>query len=129
MAKEMGGGRSAQIIAALAAVPFCLGAGALMQYISFDYFAWVLTAFFIVKLLQSGEPRHFLLIGASIGLGMMAKYTMLFFSFGVLAGFLRRMRENICAPFGRGSDCFCRWRSLRRIFSGNSTTTSSPTIS
>jgi Dolichyl-phosphate-mannose-protein mannosyltransferase len=88
MAKEMGGSRSAQIIAALAAVPFCLGAGALMQYISFDYFAWVLTAFLIVKLLQSGEPRYFLLIGASIGLGMMAKYTMLFFACGVLAGVL-----------------------------------------
>jgi 4-amino-4-deoxy-L-arabinose transferase-like glycosyltransferase len=88
MAKEMGGGCAAQIIAALAAVPFCLGAGALMQYISFDYFAWVLTAFFVVKLLRSNQPRWFLGIGAAIGLGMMAKYTMLFFAAGVLAGIL-----------------------------------------
>jgi 4-amino-4-deoxy-L-arabinose transferase-like glycosyltransferase len=88
MAKEMGGGRAAQIIAALAAVPFCLGAGALMQYISFDYFAWVLTAFFVVKLLRSDQPRWFLWIGASIGLGMLSKYTMLFFAAGVLAGIL-----------------------------------------
>ena len=88
MAKEMGGGRAAQLIAALAAVPFCLGAGALMQYISFDYFAWVLTAYWVVKLLKSDDPRYFLLIGASIGFGMMAKYTMLFFAGGVLAAIL-----------------------------------------
>ncbi len=88
MAKQMGGSRAAQVIAALAAVPFCLGAGALMQYISFDYFAWVLTAFFVVKLLKSDDPRYFVLIGASIGLGMLAKYTMLFFAGGVLAGVL-----------------------------------------
>jgi len=88
MAKEMGGRRAAQIVAAAAAVPFCLGAGAIMQYISFDYFAWVLTAYFVVKLLTSDDPRYFLLIGASIGLGMLAKYTMLFFATGVLTGIL-----------------------------------------
>jgi hypothetical protein len=62
--------------------------GALMQYMSFDYFAWVLTAFFLVRLLKSSNPRYFLLVGASIGLGMLAKYTMLFFAVGVLAGLL-----------------------------------------
>jgi hypothetical protein len=33
MAKELGGGRWAQVVAALAGVPFCLGGGGLMQYI------------------------------------------------------------------------------------------------
>jgi len=88
MAKEMGGGRGAQIVAAAAAIPFSLGAGALMQYISFDYFAWVLTAYFVVRLLKTNQLRYFLLIGISIGLGMLAKYTMLFFAAGVLAGFV-----------------------------------------
>ena len=41
MAREMGGGKWAQVTAALAGVPFCLGAGALMSYISFDYLCWV----------------------------------------------------------------------------------------
>lgn len=88
MAKDMGGGRAAQIVAACAAIPFSLGIGALMHYTSFDYFFWVLTAFFIVRLLKTGDPRHFLAVGASIGLGMLAKYTMIFFAAGVLAGFL-----------------------------------------
>jgi hypothetical protein len=88
MARDMGGGRSAQVVAACAAIPFSLGAGALMQYTSFDYFFWVLTAYFVVRLLKTGDPRYFLLVGAAIGLGLLAKYTMLFFALGVLAGFL-----------------------------------------
>ncbi|HTB94112.1 MAG TPA: glycosyltransferase family 39 protein [Candidatus Sulfotelmatobacter sp.] len=88
MAKEMGGGRAAQVVAACASIPFSLGVGALMQYMTFDCFAWVLTSYFLVRLLKSSNPRFFLLIGASIGLGMLAKYTMLFFAVGVLAGLL-----------------------------------------
>jgi Dolichyl-phosphate-mannose-protein mannosyltransferase len=86
MAKDMGGGRAAQVVAACASIPFSLGVGALMQYMTFDYFAWLLTAFCLVRLLKSSNPRYFLLVGASIGLGMLAKYTMLFFAIGVLAG-------------------------------------------
>jgi len=88
MAKDMGGGRAAQVVAACASIPFSLGVGALMQYMAFDYFAWVLSAFFFARLLKTSNPRYFLLVGASIGLGMMAKYTMLFFAVGVLAGLL-----------------------------------------
>jgi len=29
---------------------------------SFDYFAWVLTAFFLVRLLKTPNPRYFLLV-------------------------------------------------------------------
>jgi len=88
MAKDMGGGRAAQVVAACASIPFSLGVGALMQYTTFDYFAWVLTAVFLVRLLKTSNPRYFLLVGASIGLGMMAKYTMLFLAIGILAGLL-----------------------------------------
>src|ERR1051326_8447046 len=43
IARELGGRRAAQLLAALATTPFCLGAGTLMQYVSFDYLAWILT--------------------------------------------------------------------------------------
>jgi hypothetical protein len=49
LAKEMGGGKWAQVTAALAAVPFCLGAGSLMQYMSFDYVCWVGVAWCVVR--------------------------------------------------------------------------------
>jgi len=88
MAKEMGGGRGAQLVAAFAGVPFCLGGGALMQYVSFDYLCWVLAAYFMVRLLVSGDPRWWLAVGAAIGFGMLSKYTMGVFAVGIVAGVL-----------------------------------------
>jgi hypothetical protein len=84
MALEMGGRRNAQFVAALAAIPYCLGGGAVMQYVSFDYFFWVLAAYFMVRLLNSDDPRWWIGIGAAIGLGMMSKYTMIFFAAGIV---------------------------------------------
>ena len=59
-----------------------------MQYVSFDYLCWVLTAYFVVRLLRKQDPRWWLGVGLSVGLGMMAKYSMAFFAFGILLAFL-----------------------------------------
>ena len=56
IARELGGRRGAQLVAAAAALPFCLGGGQLMMYVAFDCLAWVLTAYFIVRLLRSDDP-------------------------------------------------------------------------
>jgi 4-amino-4-deoxy-L-arabinose transferase-like glycosyltransferase len=88
MARELGGHRGAQLIAAAAAVPFCIASGALMQYVAFDYLCWVLAAYFVIRLLKSGDPRWWLAIGTAIGLGMMSKYTMGFFALGITVGVL-----------------------------------------
>jgi Dolichyl-phosphate-mannose-protein mannosyltransferase len=86
MARAMGGRRGAQLVAAFAGVPVCLGGGALMQYVSFDYLCWVLAAYFMVRLLVSGNPRWWLGVGAAIGFGMLSKYTMGVFAVGIGAG-------------------------------------------
>jgi len=88
MARELGGGRQAQFVAAVAAIPFCLAGGTLMQYVSFDYMFWVLAAYFVTRLLRSDDPRWWVAIGTAIGLGMMTKYTMGFFALGIVAGVL-----------------------------------------
>ena len=88
MARELGGRRGAQLLAGAAALPFCIGGGALMQYVSFDYAAWVFTAYFIVRLLKSDNPRWLAAAGASIGFGMLSKYTMAFFVLAIAAGLL-----------------------------------------
>lgn len=86
MARDLGGGRGAQVVAAVAAVPFCLAGGALMQYVSFDYLFWVLTAYFVIRLLKSEDPRWWMAIGCAIGFGMMSKYSMPFFVAGLGVG-------------------------------------------
>jgi hypothetical protein len=88
MARELGGRRGAQIIAAVAGIPFCLAAGAVMQYVSFDYLAWVLTSYLMVRLLRSNDARWWLAISASIGFGFMAKYGMAFYLAGIIGGIL-----------------------------------------
>ncbi len=104
MAKEMGGGKWAAVVATLAGVPFCLGAGGLMQYILFDYLCWVLVASCVAKVasdewrVTSGAhkdqtkdqaaARWWVGVGTGMGLGMMAKYTMGFLVCGVVAGVL-----------------------------------------
>lgn len=88
ISRDLGGRRGAQLLALAAALPACLAAGALMQYVSFDYLAWVLVAFSVVRLLKTGDPRWWIAVGASVGFGMMAKYAMPFLVAGVVIGFL-----------------------------------------
>jgi hypothetical protein len=88
MARELGGKRFAQAVAAVAAgiAPISLIQGALFQYVSFDILWWVLAAYCTLRLLKSGNLRGWLAIGACIGLGMMTKYTMLYFAAGLAGG-------------------------------------------
>lgn len=90
MARQLGGGRAAQIVAALAVAigPVSLSAGALFQYVSFDFLWWVAAAYLIMRLLKSEDPRWWLAAGAVIGLGMMTKYTVVFLVAGIIAGVL-----------------------------------------
>jgi hypothetical protein len=90
MARELGGGKLAQIAAALSvalsALP--LFQGTEFQYTTFDYLWWVLIAWCVIRLLQSENPRWWLAIGAIAGIGLMTKYLILFYILSVLAGFL-----------------------------------------
>ncbi len=90
MTRELGGRRWAQVIAALAAAvsPMSVCMGTMFQYIAFDYLWWVLAAYFVIRLLRSDNPRWWLAIGAVLGLGMMTKYTMIFFIAGIVSGVL-----------------------------------------
>ena len=88
MARELGGKTGAQALAASAAIPFTLGAGSLMQYVSFDYLAWVACSYFFVLLCKSRDSRWWLAIGGCIGLGMLTKYSMLVFALAIATGVL-----------------------------------------
>jgi len=86
MARELGGPTGAQALAASAAIPFALGVGSLMQYVAFDYLAWVACSYFFILLCKSRDPRWWLAIGGCIGFGMLTKYSMLVFAFAIATG-------------------------------------------
>ncbi len=90
MARELGGGRGAQIVAALAVAvsPVSMSAGHLFQYVSFDLLWSVLAVYFVIRLLESGDGRWWIAVGAAIGLGLMTRYTIAWLVAGLAVGFL-----------------------------------------
>ena len=88
MARDLGGGRLAQIMTALAAAlsPLPIFEGTEFQYSSFDFLWWVLIAWFTIRLLKTENPRWWIAIGAAVGIGLLTKYSILFFIAGILGG-------------------------------------------
>ncbi|MDR5781687.1 glycosyltransferase family 39 protein [Caballeronia sp. LZ065] len=78
MARNMGGSRFAQTVAALAAAisSVALSTGSLFQYVSLDYLCWVAAAYCMARVLSSDDPRGFIGVGIAVGLGLLTKYTM-----------------------------------------------------
>jgi 4-amino-4-deoxy-L-arabinose transferase-like glycosyltransferase len=102
MARELGGTRLAQVVAALAVAiaPVSLAQGALFQYVTFDYLWWVLIAYLTIRMLKSDDPRWWPGIGVAIGLGMLTKYTVAFYVAGVAAGVvLTQARRYLTSPW------------------------------
>jgi 4-amino-4-deoxy-L-arabinose transferase-like glycosyltransferase len=102
MARELGGGRLAQGTAALAGAlaPLALFEGTEFQYTTFDYLWWVLIAYFVIRLLKTEDPRWCLAIGATVGVGLMTKYTMCFYAAGIVGGaVLTRARRFLASKW------------------------------
>jgi Dolichyl-phosphate-mannose-protein mannosyltransferase len=98
MAKELGGGRLAQVTAALAVAlsPLPMFNGTEFQYTSFDFLWWMLVAYFTIRLLRTENPRWWLAIGAAIGMGLETKYTICFLIAGLLVGLLTSSARHWC---------------------------------
>jgi hypothetical protein len=90
IARELGGGARAQIVAAMAVAvsPLSMVAGHLFQYVSFDFLWAVLTVYFVLRLLSSGDGRWWIAVGAAIGLGLNTRYTIAWLVAGLAVGFL-----------------------------------------
>jgi len=99
---QLGGKRIAQVTAALAVAlsPLPMFEATEFQYSSFDYLWWILTAYFTIRLLKSGNPHWCLAIGSTIGIGFMTKYTMGFLVAGIVGGLLlTRARRFLASPW------------------------------
>lgn len=89
-ARELGGGRFAQGLAALAvlASPLFLRAGNLFQPVVLDQLWWTLGLLALVALCRTGSPRAWIALGAACGLGLLTKFSILFFGLAVLLAVL-----------------------------------------
>ena len=98
MARQLGGGRWAQLVAALAAMvpPVYLATTNFLSTIPFDHVFWALCAFLVVRLLATDNPRYWLLIGVVLGIGGLNKHNIALLGIGLAAGLLlTRTRKHL----------------------------------
>ena len=90
LTREMGGGRFAQALAALAAlaVPIFLVFHHWLTMNAFEPLVWLGAAWFVLRAINTREAKYWLWFGVLIGLGLETKYTVIFFAFGIVVGLL-----------------------------------------
>ncbi len=89
-AREFGGGRRAQLLAAVATatMPVVLGGDHLFGPTAFDVLAWAGLALVAVRIGRTGDTRWWLLGGLILGLGLANKHSVGFFALALLIGTL-----------------------------------------
>ena len=90
IAKELGGKRQAILLAGfsvLSFLPFYRN-HLLFQPVAFDQFFWTLGFYFLVRYFNTKEAKFLVFLGITFGIGLMNKYTILVWGFGVFIGLL-----------------------------------------
>jgi len=90
IARELGGGRRAQVLAALTVVisPVFLGGNFIFSTVDFDQLVWALLLWLVARVLAGRDPRLWLLAGLVLGIGLETKYTVAALAVALAAGLL-----------------------------------------
>ena len=89
-AREFGGGRRAQLLAAIAVatMPAVLGSAHILDTTAFDILAWAGLALIAARIGRTGDARWWLAGGLVLGLGLANKHSVGFFAVALLIGAL-----------------------------------------
>jgi hypothetical protein len=90
LARELGGGRRAQIIAAMgvAVAPMFLTTSHFTSTVTVDILAWSIGLLVLARLLRTRDERLWIALGVIAGIGLLNKNTMLFWGIGIAGGLL-----------------------------------------
>jgi 4-amino-4-deoxy-L-arabinose transferase-like glycosyltransferase len=106
MIRELGGGRYAQLLGALA---MCcslalLRSASMLQPVIFDWFFWTLALFLSIKWLKMAKPGILYAMAIVVGLGLLNKYTVAFLAVLLpLAVLLSPERKALLTPHLAGA--------------------------
>jgi hypothetical protein len=102
LAREFGGGRTAQWLAALATAitPVYLGVTSFYSMNAIELLLWALASLCVARLVNTGEPKLWLALGVVLGLGLLNKISMSWFGLGLGFGLiLTKERRWIATPW------------------------------
>jgi 4-amino-4-deoxy-L-arabinose transferase-like glycosyltransferase len=102
LARELGGGRVAQTIAALAvfAAPVHQGVASFYSMNAFEPALWSGAFLLLAKLANGGRPRLWLALGALLGVGLLNKLSVLWLGAGLAVGMLATpARRQLATPW------------------------------
>lgn len=90
LARELGGGRYAQFLTAFCVLlaPIYLTFDNFFSMNAFEPVFWMACAALVLRILNGGSPKLWLLFGLIAGLGILNKHSMLFFGSGIALGLL-----------------------------------------
>jgi 4-amino-4-deoxy-L-arabinose transferase-like glycosyltransferase len=90
IARALGGGRTAQVTAAIAAAvaPIYAGFAAVLTMNAFEPLFWMGCAYVVIRIAQGAPPRLWVVAGALAGVGLLNKHSMVFFAVALIAGLL-----------------------------------------
>jgi hypothetical protein len=97
LAREMGGGRFARLLAGLSLMlmPGLIALCSILSMNAFDVLCWAACTLVVVRILNAGNQRLWLLFGLLAGLGLENKISVLFLGLGVIAGLALSRRWDV----------------------------------
>ena len=102
IARQLGGGRFAQLLACLAALvaPGILISDSLLTMNAFEPLFWLGCAYLFIRIVRGGDQRLWIWIGVLAGVGLENKYSMLIFGAGIVLGMvLTPQRRFLLSPW------------------------------
>ncbi len=102
IARELGGGRSARLLAAVGAATslVLLGANWLFQTVTFDQVVWLSCLLIMARLVRTNGRQLWLALGVGVGVGLETKYTVIALVIGLAAGTLfTPLRRHLATPW------------------------------
>ena len=97
IARELGGSRFAQVLAALCALvaPGILAGDNLLSMNAFEPLFWMACAWLLIRIVKTGNHKLWLWFGVVAGFGLENKYSMLIFGAGMVLGLLLTPQRTV----------------------------------
>jgi 4-amino-4-deoxy-L-arabinose transferase-like glycosyltransferase len=97
IAREFGGGRTAQLLAAVAVATGggFVAIGHLQSTATYDILLWTLVSYLVVRQMRGADPRWWLAVGVAAGIGLQNKHLIVLLAGAVVIGLLLVRRWDV----------------------------------